>query len=75
MTRKSATGHVTKKSYSPLLGLSYPSNQFGVFAKILKHLSSSLLYFYDSNSTKSKSWQRWDSNPRPRRDWCLKPAP
>ena len=20
-------------------------------------------------------WQRWDSNPRPRRDWCLKPAP
>ena len=19
-------------------------------------------------------WQRWDSNPRPRRDWCLKPA-
>ena len=22
-----------------------------------------------------ESWQRWDSNPRPRRDWCLKPAP
>ena len=21
------------------------------------------------------SWQRWDSNPRLRRDWCLKPAP
>ena len=20
-------------------------------------------------------WQRWDSNPRLRRDWCLKPAP
>ena len=20
-------------------------------------------------------WQRWDSNPRPRKDWCLKPAP
>ena len=24
---------------------------------------------------KKVSWQRWDSNPRPRRDWCLKPAP
>ena len=22
-----------------------------------------------------KMWQRWDSNPRLRRDWCLKPAP
>ena len=22
-----------------------------------------------------KTWQRWDSNPRLRRDWCLKPAP
>ena len=22
-----------------------------------------------------KLWQRWDSYPRPRRDWCLKPAP
>ena len=22
-----------------------------------------------------KEWQRWDSNPRLRRDWCLKPAP
>ena len=22
-----------------------------------------------------KQWQRWDSNPRLRRDWCLKPAP
>ena len=22
-----------------------------------------------------KCWQRWDSNPRLRRDWCLKPAP
>ncbi len=21
------------------------------------------------------AWQRWDSNPRLRRDWCLKPAP
>ena len=20
-------------------------------------------------------WQRWDSNPRHRNDWCLKPAP
>ena len=20
-------------------------------------------------------WQRWDSNPRLRKDWCLKPAP
>ena len=25
--------------------------------------------------TKKSFWQRWDSNPRPRRDWCLKPAP
>ena len=24
---------------------------------------------------KKKVWQRWDSNPRLRRDWCLKPAP
>ena len=23
----------------------------------------------------SPGWQRWDSNPRLRRDWCLKPAP
>ncbi|GIY62361.1 hypothetical protein CDAR_50111 [Caerostris darwini] len=21
------------------------------------------------------AWQRWDSNPRLLRDWCLKPAP
>lgn len=25
--------------------------------------------------SKNKSWQRWDSNPRPRRDWSLNPAP
>ena len=25
--------------------------------------------------TKKNSWQRRDSNPRLRRDWCLKPAP
>ena len=24
---------------------------------------------------KKKYWQRWDSNPRHRNDWCLKPAP
>ena len=24
---------------------------------------------------KAECWQRWDSNPRLRRDWCLKPAP
>ena len=24
---------------------------------------------------KKKFWQRWDSNPRHRSDWCLKPAP
>lgn len=23
----------------------------------------------------SKTWQRWDLNPRPRRDWSLNPAP
>ena len=26
-------------------------------------------------SIKRYLWQRWDSNPRLRRDWCLKPAP
>ena len=24
---------------------------------------------------KNETWQRWDSNPRLRRDWCPKPAP
>ena len=24
---------------------------------------------------KNAFWQRWDSNPRLRGDWCLKPAP
>ena len=24
---------------------------------------------------KEKVWQRWDSSPRHRNDWCLKPAP
>ena len=27
------------------------------------------------NGKWKKEWQRWDSNPRLRRDWCLKPAP
>ena len=27
------------------------------------------------NGALTTLWQRWDSNPRPRRDWCLKPAP
>ncbi len=31
--------------------------------------------FWISNASVKKWWQRWDSNPRPRRDWCLKPAP
>ena len=26
-------------------------------------------------SGSEKKWQRWDSNPRHRNDWCLKPAP
>ena len=30
---------------------------------------------YWSQEKKISAWQRWDSNPRPRRDWCLKPAP
>ena len=31
---------------------------------------------YDEKKKKNKgTWQRWDSNPRLRRDWCLKPAP
>ena len=30
-----------------------------------------LLHFAEEK----KEWQRWDSNPRLRRDWCLKPAP
>ena len=25
--------------------------------------------------SRKKKWQGWDSNPRHRNDWCLKPAP
>ena len=28
-----------------------------------------------SKKKKEKWWQGWDSNPRHRNDWCLKPAP
>ena len=29
----------------------------------------------NNSKVRKKLWQRWDSNPRPRKDWCLKPAP
>ena len=28
-----------------------------------------------TDASRVKVWQRWDSNPRLRGDWCLKPAP
>ncbi|GIY62357.1 hypothetical protein CDAR_50091 [Caerostris darwini] len=33
--------------------------------------------FFRSRQKKkaTRAWQRWDSNPRLLRDWCLKPAP
>ena len=35
-----------------------------------------LLILHDLHVTKKKGlWQGWDSNPRHRNDWCLKPAP
>ena len=38
--------------------------------------SASLLKLdWTSFALRKKSWQRWDSNPRLRGDWCLKPAP
>ena len=31
--------------------------------------------FINLYSSSTLNWQRWDSNPRLRGDWCLKPAP
>ena len=33
------------------------------------------LFNQATHDENKETWQRWDSNPRPRRDWCLKPAP
>ena len=33
------------------------------------------LYTTEVLMMQNETWQRWDSNPRLRRDWCLKPAP
>ncbi len=37
--------------------------------------SSLLGHVIQQSLPKSFPWQRWDSNPRPRRDWSLNPAP
>ena len=44
----------------------YVGNTYQCYLKVIK-----------TNIFEKKNvfWQRWDSNPRPRRDWCLKPAP
>ena len=32
-------------------------------------------YLQSTSHSYDMLWQRWDSNPRHRNDWCLKPAP
>ena len=42
----------------------------------LNHGKRQLIFNKAYKSQLSKNcWQRWDSNPRPRRDWSLNPAP
>ena len=46
----------------------------------LSHLNARMtnghVHVYSKEKMYAKClWQRWDSNPRLRRDWCLKPAP
>ena len=36
---------------------------------------SDYLLIFCCNLEQNVQLQRWDSNPRLRRDWCLKPAP
>ncbi|GIY12863.1 hypothetical protein CEXT_329021 [Caerostris extrusa] len=40
----------------------------------LKENQNSSISSFEQNKA-ACAWQRWDSNPRLLRDWCLKPAP
>ena len=43
--------------------------------ELYKRLSEERKKMTDEVSKRWKKWLGWDSNPRHRNDWCLKPAP
>ena len=42
---------------------------------LLKSLKTAFVLNFHIFVSLNTIWQRWDSNPRHRSDWCLKPAP
>ncbi|GIY12865.1 hypothetical protein CEXT_329041 [Caerostris extrusa] len=60
--KTSALDHSATLPTSAALGKLKPKNQ------------NSSISSFEKNKA-ACAWQRWDSNPRLLRDWCLKPAP